>query len=71
MASFLSGTRTPMIQTTTLTVNGSVVIIESGYEIDYIEPKNINGKNMILVHIVKRDSTKAILVDSLGRNAVN
>ena len=54
-----------------VTVNGTVVAIEAGYEVDYIEPKTINGKNMIIVNIVKDDSTKAILIDSLGRNAAN
>lgn len=56
---------------TTLTVNGTVVTIDAGYEVDTIESKNINGKNLILVNIVKGDSTKALLLDTIGRNAAN
>lgn len=56
----------------TLTVNGTVVTIDAGYEVDSIEPKNINGKNLILVNTVNKDgNTKALLLDSIGRNAAN
>jgi len=55
-----------------LTVNGVNVNIEPGYEIDTIEGKSINGKNLILVNIVNNSGEKkSLLLDSIGRSAVN
>ena len=56
---------------TTLTINGSVVTVAAGFEVDTIEGKNINGKDYALINIVNGDDSRALLIDSIGRNAVN
>ncbi len=56
----------------TLTVNGTVVTIDPGYEVDTIEGKTINGKSLILVNLVNSNGdAKSLLLDSIGRNAAN